>query len=79
MRAAAAATGLREVVLSGGCFLNRVLASGLVQELARSGIKAHLPLQLPPNDGAISLGQAWVAGLACSGEDPESDGARPCA
>jgi hydrogenase maturation protein HypF len=79
VRAAAAATGLREVVLSGGCFLNRVLASGLVQELARSGIEAHLPLQLPPNDGAISLGQAWVAGLACSGEDPESDGARPCA
>ena len=34
---AAAKTGVREVVLSGGCLLNQVLASGLVRELERAG------------------------------------------
>jgi len=76
---AAAQTGIPRVVLSGGCLLNRVLAIGLVRELDRAGIEALLPIQLPPNDGAVSLGQAWVAGLLDAGEDPEADGAMPCA
>jgi hydrogenase maturation protein HypF len=78
VRAAAAQTGAVEVVLSGGCLLNQVLAGGLAGELERSGLTALLPGRLPPNDGAVSLGQAWVAGLLCAGEDPVADGARPC-
>lgn len=50
------------VLLSGGCFLNKVLAEGLVQKLMDYGLKSYLPRQLPPNDGGISLGQAWIAG-----------------
>lgn len=51
------------VVLSGGCFLNQILAEGLTKALCESGIKSFLPRDLPPNDGGISLGQAWIAGI----------------
>jgi hydrogenase maturation protein HypF len=78
VRSAAAQTGTERVVLSGGCLLNQVLASGLVRELSRVGLEALLPIHLPPNDGAVSLGQAWVAGLLCSGEDFRADGVRSC-
>lgn len=51
------------VVLGGGCFLNQILAQGLIQALSELGIRALLPRHLPPNDGGLSLGQAWFAGL----------------
>lgn len=55
--------GIDVVVLSGGCFLNKVLAEGLTKALNESGINPLLPRALPPNDGGISLGQAWIAGI----------------
>ena len=61
---AAMAEGVRTVALSGGCFLNRVLAEGLVEALTERGVTALLPSQAPPNDGGLSLGQVWVAALA---------------
>jgi hydrogenase maturation protein HypF len=70
-------TGVHDVVLSGGCLLNQVLATGLLDELERAGIRGLLPSRLPPNDGSVSLGQAWVAGLAAGETDPGADGARP--
>lgn len=54
--------GIDKVVLSGGCFLNKILAEGLINTLSQLGIRAFLPQNLPPNDGGISLGQAWIAG-----------------
>lgn len=51
------------IVLSGGCFLNQILVEGLTRSLIASGITPFLPITLPPNDGGISLGQAWIAGL----------------
>jgi hydrogenase maturation protein HypF len=57
---AASVTGLRQVALSGGCLLNRVLAEGLSAALRGHGLTPLLPRLLPPNDGAISLGQVCV-------------------
>ena len=61
-RQAALRVNTRTVALSGGCVLNRVLAEGLILELKKYGIKALYPRRVPPGDGAISLGQAVVAG-----------------
>jgi hydrogenase maturation protein HypF len=58
---AAAAQGLNVVALSGGCLLNRVLAEGLVLALRERQLQPLLPRLVPPNDGAISLGQVAVA------------------
>jgi hydrogenase maturation protein HypF len=59
---AAGLTGVRTVALSGGCMHNSVLLDELVPRLGAVGLRPLLPLALPPNDGAISLGQAWIAG-----------------
>ena len=51
-------------MLSGGCFLNRTLASAVPAGLQALGIAAHLPHVVPPGDGGLALGQAWLASLS---------------
>lgn len=58
---AAEATGLRRVVLAGGCLHNRVLAVGLRHRLTARGLAVFEAQHVPPGDGGIALGQAWVA------------------
>jgi hydrogenase maturation protein HypF len=53
------ATGLDTVVLSGGCFQNRLLTERTIAEL--TGVRCLMPRQLPPGDGGISFGQAAIA------------------
>jgi hydrogenase maturation protein HypF len=53
--------GLSDVALSGGCFLNAHLSHALRDLLRRQGLTVLEARQVPPNDGGISLGQAWVA------------------
>ena len=58
---AAESTGLTTVALCGGCLLNRHLRNALPSRLQTRGLEVLQPRCMPPNDGAISLGQAWVA------------------
>jgi hydrogenase maturation protein HypF len=59
--AGARRSGIGVIALSGGCFLNAYLARELPPLLVAGGLEVLMPQALPPNDGAISLGQAWVA------------------
>ena len=50
------------VVLSGGCFQNRLLTERAASALEATGMRVLLPRLVPPNDGGLSLGQ--VAAVA---------------
>lgn len=52
--------GQARVVLSGGCFQNRYLTERTVQRLEQEGFKPYWQQRVPPNDGGISLGQAYA-------------------
>ncbi|MBK8181968.1 MAG: carbamoyltransferase HypF [Candidatus Competibacteraceae bacterium] len=54
-------SGIRQVALGGGCFLNRLLRVQLQRWLETAGWRVFIAEQAPPNDGGLSLGQAWVA------------------
>jgi hydrogenase maturation protein HypF len=53
--------GLTTVAGGGGCFLNAILARGLHDALGTRGIALCQAHAVPPNDGGLALGQAWVA------------------
>jgi hydrogenase maturation protein HypF len=57
----ARAHGLGAVALGGGCFLNRVLTTQMRAGLLAAGIQPLIARAVPPNDGGLSLGQAWIA------------------
>jgi hydrogenase maturation protein HypF len=50
-----------QVALAGGCFLNHVLSRQLTFLLEKRNIHVLTACQVPPNDGGLSLGQAWIA------------------
>jgi hydrogenase maturation protein HypF len=52
---------LNRVVLSGGCFQNSILLSGMLHELTSRDFEVFAHQRIPTNDGGISLGQAVVA------------------
>ncbi len=54
-------TGIKEVVLSGGVFQNKLLTESILAMLENKGYGGHISSLVPPNDGGISLGQAYVA------------------
>ncbi len=56
-------TGIRQVVLSGGCMQNSLLLEGLFSTLKRINLQVFTGSLLPVNDGAISFGQAITGGL----------------
>ena len=53
--------GLKRVVLSGGCFQNAILLTGLIKALQARQFEVVTHRQVPANDGGIALGQAVVA------------------
>ncbi|MHB9119320.1 MAG: carbamoyltransferase HypF [Burkholderiales bacterium] len=58
---AALLTGLNTVALGGGCFLNGVLSRELSRLLGLAGFRVLQARSVPPNDGGVSLGQAYIA------------------
>jgi hydrogenase maturation protein HypF len=58
---AQAATGLRQVALSGGCMHNRRLAGILRSGLEGQGFEVFQHRKVSPGDGGLSYGQAAVA------------------
>jgi hydrogenase maturation protein HypF len=64
-------TGVRTVVLSGGCFLNSHLRVGLERELSSRGLSVFLPRRLHVGDASLSLGQAVVAASLFRGNGSE--------
>lgn len=58
---AASKTGIKRIVLSGGCFMNMYLLKRLYGHLVSSGLKVYIHSRIPCNDGGISLGQAVIA------------------
>ena len=50
------------VVLTGGCFQNRLLTEYAVSALEQAGRRAYWHQRVPPGDGGLALGQAlWAA------------------
>ena len=52
-------TGIRTVALSGGVFQNTLLLGMCEERLENEGIKVLRHSMIPPNDGGISVGQAF--------------------
>ncbi|MBN1670644.1 MAG: carbamoyltransferase HypF [Kiritimatiellae bacterium] len=63
---------VRTLVLSGGVFMNGILADRLANDPALNALDLRLHRAVPPNDGGVALGQAVVAGSgpAPAGWDP---------
>ncbi|MBX3274631.1 MAG: carbamoyltransferase HypF, partial [Sandaracinaceae bacterium] len=67
IREVALREGARRVALAGGCFANARLAEDARALLSAEGVEVLLPARVPPGDGGLALGQAWVAAHAARG------------
>jgi len=54
-------TGIKTVALSGGCWQNRILSERFPPLLRENGFEVLAHRLVPPNDGGLSLGQAYTA------------------
>ena len=52
----------RTVALSGGVFMNRILTGFCAEALKALGLRVLIHREVPPNDGGVAVGQAYVAG-----------------
>ncbi|MCF7853452.1 MAG: carbamoyltransferase HypF [Candidatus Pacebacteria bacterium] len=50
-------SGARDVVLTGGVFMNRILTEMILTRLRTMNIRGWIHCNVPPNDGGIALGQ----------------------
>jgi hydrogenase maturation protein HypF len=59
-------SGLADVVLSGGVFLNALLTGEVTARLERDGFRVYRHRRVPPGDGGLCLGQLAVAAALMS-------------
>ena len=52
--------GEEHVVLTGGCFQNRLLAELTISNLRNAGFMPYSHQQVPANDGGIAAGQLYA-------------------
>ena len=50
----------KQIALAGGTFLNRILLEDVIGKLEKAGFNVYTAEQLPPGDGGICLGQAYL-------------------
>jgi hydrogenase maturation protein HypF len=60
--------GIKRVVMSGGCFQNRLLTELCILRLRNAGFTPYWHQRVPPNDGGISLGQLFGAAQILRGK-----------
>lgn len=70
VRPIAEAESLDTVALSGGCFNNALLLSGLTRHLEQLELEVLRHHDVPCNDGGLALGQAIVASACSTGAAP---------
>lgn len=73
---AADSTGIREVGLSGGVFVNRILLDACIRELRERDLEPLWHRTVPSTDGGLSLGQAAVGARWLSRGRPATEVAR---
>lgn len=54
-------TGVKNIVLCGGVFQNKILAELLIKGLEENGATVFYPAKFPCNDGALAVGQLLIA------------------
>lgn len=69
---AAQQAGTEVIGLTGGVLANRLFSGMLIEELARLDLTVLTHQVVPPNDGGLSLGQAWAGRLVTAGRLIES-------
>lgn len=72
------ALGLNDVVLSGGCFQNKLLIERTIRRLEEAGFRIYTHHIVPPNDGGISLGQAAIGAALGAALTSDDGDAGPC-
>ena len=52
---------VKQVALSGGTFLNRILLGEVSQGFREKGVQVYINEKVPCGDGGIALGQMYLA------------------
>lgn len=56
-------TKATQVVISGGCFQNKLLVESMRRQFIMAGIPLYIPSRIPCNDGGVAVGQMTVASV----------------
>lgn len=69
--------GIKAIGVSGGVFYNDLMTKTVRKRVTSEGLRFLMHKEVPPGDGGISLGQAFVAALKLRSRSPFSLGTSP--